>query len=395
MTIYNFLRIQICCFLLMGCSFLTVKAQDSIPREDSIEISILTCGTGTSEVYQAYGHTGIRVHNFTQNTDIVYNYGMFSFGDNFMSEFIRGKLLYFVATQDFNNFMRDYVEYGRSVREQVLNLNAGQKKKLVLALENNILPENRYYLYDFIYNNCSTQPRDLIRRSIGEDFKFKTLATENTETVRELVDKHMVYNEWLDFGIDLLLGVRFDKVANADTRMFLPAELMTEFDSTEYHGAPIVKDSSIIFHGHEQAIPNIPGPTVVFWILLVMLLLLQIFVKNPLILRISSLKILTITGIVGWILVFMWFGTDHYMTKWNYNLLWAMPVYFPFAFFFYKAKTSAFWRYLIQICRLILILLLVGWCWNPQQYHSAVIPIILLILWALGVFLPIPVTRKK
>ncbi len=373
---------------------MTVRAQDSVPQRDSIEISILTCGTGTAEVYQAYGHTGIRVHNFTQNTDIIYNYGMFSFGDNFIREFIQGKLLYFVATEDFESFMEDYIYYGRSVREQILNLNEDQKVKLVNALENNALPENRYYLYDFIYNNCSTQPRDLIRRSIGDDFKFKTLATENTETVRELVDKHMVYNEWLDFGIDLLLGVRFDKVADADTRMFLPAELMIEFDSTEYQGAPIVKDSRIIYHGEEQVIPRLLDPTAVFWILVAVVLLMQIFVKNPLILRIVSLKILTITGIVGWILVFMWFGTDHYMTKWNYNLLWAMPVYFPLAFFFYKAKTSVFWRYLIQVCRLMLVILLIGWCWNPQQFHSAVVPIIFLILWALSTFLPLPVTKR-
>lgn len=395
MTIYNFLRISLFCFLVIISSFSTAKAQDTLPQRDSIEISILTCGTGTAEVYQAYGHTGIRVRNFSENTDKVYNYGMFSFGDDFLVKFVRGKLLYFVATENFNDFMQDYIYYGRSVREQILNLNTEQKEKLSAALVNNALPENRYYLYDFIYNNCSSQPRDLIRNTIGEDFRFKTLATENTETIRELVDKHMTYNEWLDFGIDLLLGVRFDKVADADTRMFLPAELMTEFDSTEYNGVPIVKDSRIVYQGEEQPIPMLLDPTVAFWLLLAVVLLIQIFVKNSLILRIVSLKILTITGIVGWILTFMWFGTDHYMTKWNLNLLWAMPVYFPFAFFFYKAKTSLFWKSLIQICRLILVLLLIGWCWNPQQYHSAVIPIILLNLWALSTFLPLPLTRKK
>lgn len=395
MTILNFLRIQICCFILITCGFLPLNAQDSLPPRDSLEISVLTCGTGTAEVYQAYGHTGIRVRNFSDNTDKVYNYGMFSFGDDFLIKFVRGKLLYFVATEDFEYFMDDYVYYGRSVREQILNLNAEQKEKLSAALKNNALPENRYYLYDFIYNNCSTQPRDLIRNTIGKDFKFKTLATENTETIRELVDRHMRYNEWLDFGIDLLLGVRFDKIADADTRMFLPAELMTEFDSTEYNGAPIVKDSIIIYQGEEQPIPHLLDPTVAFWVLLFAVVLMQIFVKNPLILRIGSLKILTITGIVGWILTFMWLGTDHYMTKWNLNLLWAVPVYFPFAFFFYKAKSSVFWKTLIQICRLVLIVLLIGWCWNPQQYHSAVIPIILLNLWALSTFLPIPVSKKR
>jgi signal-transduction protein with cAMP-binding, CBS, and nucleotidyltransferase domain len=169
---YTFLTKPSLYLLLFIFSLTGLKAQDSL------DISILTCGRGTAEVYQAYGHTGIRVKDHSANTDIVYNYGMFNFNeDNFLMKFIQGKLLYFVATEDFDSFMYDYQYFGRSVREQMLNLTPAQKNQLVAALENNALEENRYYLYDFIYNNCSTQPRELIKNSIGQDFKFKTLAT--------------------------------------------------------------------------------------------------------------------------------------------------------------------------------------------------------------------------
>ncbi|HUH73194.1 MAG TPA: DUF4105 domain-containing protein [Chitinophagales bacterium] len=367
-----------------------------LKAQDSIDISVLTCGTGTAEVYQAYGHTGIRVKNHTKDTDIVYNYGMFSFDeDGFLIKFIQGKLLYFVATEDFDSFMYDYEYFGRSVREQLLNLSPIQKTELIAALEKNALTENRYYLYDFIYNNCSTQPRDLIRNTIGTDFKFKTLATENTETIRELVDKHMKYNEWLDFGIDLLLGVRFDKVADADTRMFLPAELMVEFDSTIYHGEPIIADSRILYHGTEQIIPKILDPTLLFWIILAITMLLQVFFPTSTFRKAMAFTYLIFTGIIGWILTFMWVGTDHYMTKWNYNLLWAIPIYFPLAIFFFKAEQSKFIHLLIKTCRVILVLLLILWPLNPQQFHSAIIPIILLLIWSLGVFLSIPRSKKS
>ena len=367
---------------------------NGLKAQDSLDISILTCGTGTSEVYQAYGHTGIRVKDHSANTDIVYNYGMFNFNeDNFLMKFIQGKLLYFVATEDFDSFMYDYQYFGRSVREQMLNLTPAQKRQLVVALENNALEENRYYLYDFIYNNCSTQPRELIKNSIGPDFKFKTLATENTETIREIVDRHMTYNEWLDFGIDLLLGVRFDKVANADTRMFLPAELMVEFDSTLYKGEPIVSDSRILYQGKAQIIPKILDPTLLFWIILGLTLLLQVFFPASSFRKAVAFTYLIFAGIIGWLFTFMWFGTDHYMTKWNFNLLWAIPIYFPLAIFFYKAEKFKFIRIIIKFCRVVLVLLLILWPFNPQQFHSAIIPIILLLIWSLGVFLPFSKTK--
>ena len=33
-----------------------------------------------------------------------------------------------------------------------------------------------------------------------------------------------------------------------------------------------------------------------------------------------------IAGILGLALLFMWFGTDHYCTAWNLNILWASPL---------------------------------------------------------------------
>lgn len=375
--------------ILFFLSILLVNAQNTDPLSDSVEVSLLTCGTGTAEVYQAYGHTGVRVNNYTQNTDIVYNYGMFNFyEENFLWKFVRGKLLYFVATEPFDSFMDEYLYFGRSVREQLLDLNSEQKARLVSDLQENALTENRYYLYDFIYNNCSTQPRDIIQKSIGDDFTLKKLSTENTETIRQMIDRHMKYNEWLDLGIDLVLGMRLDQKADAATRMFLPYELMMAFDSTMYHGKPIVKASRVLYSGEEQKQPRLLDPTVAFWLLFAVMMFVQVFVKNEKIHQVISVILLSIAGLVGWLLIFMWWGTDHYMTKWNLNLLWANPFYMPLSWFFHKAESSKFWRSSIQLFRLIAIFLLVGWCVVPQQFHSAVIPMILILIWALGVFLP-------
>src|ERR1700739_4405382 len=88
--------ITTCYLLLTTCTF----SQDS----SHICISLLTCTPG-DELYSTFGHSALRVTDSANSTDIVYNYGTFNFDDkNFYLRFIRGKLLYYLAPEDFQNF---------------------------------------------------------------------------------------------------------------------------------------------------------------------------------------------------------------------------------------------------------------------------------------------------
>lgn len=353
---------------------------------DSLDVSLLTCGVGTTEVYQSYGHTGVRVQNHSRGTDIVYNYGMFNFyEEGFLGKFLRGKLLYYVGTEHFADFMQEYLYYGRSVREQTLNLTSEQKHKLVLDLETNALPENKYYLYDFTHNNCSTQPRDLIRNSMGKGFEYATLGNSESETFREMIARYMSYNLWLSFGIDLILGMRFDQNADTEMRMFLPEELMEVFDSTQHHGLPLVKENKVIFSGYEQPESKFPSPVIVFSILLAIIAGVQVFVQNEKVHRVIARTILSIIGLVGIFILLFWVGTDHYMTKWNLNLLWAIPLYFPWVLI--PSLQGNIWKKFMSGARVLTILVLLTGCWLPQELNIAVLPILLMAIWAQGILL--------
>ncbi|MEI9956644.1 MAG: DUF4105 domain-containing protein [Ferruginibacter sp.] len=61
-------------------------AQDS----SHLRISLLTCSPG-EELYSTFGHSAYRVVDSSSVTDIVYNYGTFSFDDNgFLHEVHQG-----------------------------------------------------------------------------------------------------------------------------------------------------------------------------------------------------------------------------------------------------------------------------------------------------------------
>jgi hypothetical protein len=84
-----------------------------------------------------------------------------------------------------------------------------------------------------------------------------------------------------------------------------------------------------------------------------------------------------ITGLLGCLFIFMWWGTDHYMTKDNYNLLWAIPFNCFAAFYTGKNKKGKSYFLFTTIVYTLIIL-----CWwaLPQQLNLALLPVLVLLL---------------
>src|SRR5690606_20603691 len=134
---------------------------------DSSRISLLTVAPG-EELYSAFGHTGIRVTDFKNEFDVVFNYGTFDFEQpGFYSNFVKGKMLYMISANNFDDFVSEYIYEKRSITEQTLNLSVHDKQEIFAYLYNNLLPENREYYYDFFWDNCATRPRDVFESVLG------------------------------------------------------------------------------------------------------------------------------------------------------------------------------------------------------------------------------------
>src|SRR5580765_926960 len=98
------------------------------PNASHIRLSIITCGPG-DELYSLFGHTALRITDSSNNSDIVYNWGTFSFDEpNFYLKFLRGNLLYYVSADNFSDFLYEYSYEHRSVYEQVLNPGSSLKQ---------------------------------------------------------------------------------------------------------------------------------------------------------------------------------------------------------------------------------------------------------------------------
>lgn len=198
----------------------------------SMEISLLTCQPH-DEVYSLYGHTAIRVTDKNQGIDIAVNWGVFDPSKPyFVLRFVFGLTDYMMGVLPTNLFLEEYRYYGCGVYQQKLNLTLKEKKALMTTLQENYLPENREYRYNFIFDNCTSRARDVIVESMEGKVAYQPTEMQRGErSFRQLIHWKNHDYPWAAFGNDILLGVQADRNTEISERQFLPEILMADFDS--------------------------------------------------------------------------------------------------------------------------------------------------------------------
>ena len=355
------------------------KAQDD---SCTLRISLLTCTPG-EELYSTFGHSAIRVVDLRNNTDLIFNYGTFDFNDpDFYKKFVQGKLLYFVSVDSIQNFLWEYEYFKRGVMEQVLNLTCAEKQNMIAALFENAKEENKYYRYDFNYDNCTTRLRDILEKATGKPLKSANILPSMNTTFRDLI--HVYLNRghqyWSKLGIDILLGSPLDKKITNREAMFLPDYLMMAFDSAKLdNNRPLViqKNSLLPALGNSGPKP-IVTPLLIALILFAIILTLSIFRSQVLFLKAFDVFFFLLLGLLGFLLLFMWFGTSHAMCKNNFNLLWALPTHAIVAVMLFSSKewVKLYFRFIFFYS----LALLACWYFLPQEMNPALLPILGVIL---------------
>lgn len=350
-----------------------------------VRISLITCAPG-QELYSTFGHTAIRITDTAARQDLVYNYGTFvgDFNDPaFYLKFIRGKLEYVLSVNEFADFMAEYQYEQRSVQEQILLLDCGQKQQIIDAINTNMQAVNRAYKYDFLYDNCTTRVRDLLFSALPKNSLQKRIVEEGT-TSRNLIHNYLDAGgePWSKLGIDILLGAKLDVVIDAHDAMFLPEYLLKGIDSARVLNASSVLHKATILNILSPIIPtgkDIPFIAIGLACCVIMLVYMLPHTKAKAIAWYIDSFLLYITGLLGCILLFMWFGTDHTVCQQNYNLLWALPTNLVAAIFL--SRRPAWLRTYFGIAFVIYALLLLTWFWLPQQINPAIAPVVMLLLY--------------
>lgn len=357
----------------------TVTAQTLSPNA---KVSLLTIGPG-GELYSSFGHSVLWISDPERQLDRAYNYGSFSFETgNFYIKFLRGTLPYQLTVDPFRLYFPYWQSNNRSVKEQVLNLSQAQKEKLYQILETNYLPENREYAYKFFYDNCSSRLQVVLKEACGDSLQFPGY-TRESKSFRQWIDKYAYKQQpWADFGMDLAIGAPSDEVATPMQATFLPDNLSAAFDDAKntVNGevVPLVSKSEELFIPTPVESTGFEiTPMLFFWALAALTLALTYWQTEKKIVNFTFDRVLfTIVGLTGWLILLLWFGTNHGVTEWNYDILWAFPLWLPIIFRISRTKRPAWFSFFLIFYGLLL-LTATG---NLEKHNYVVIPILVTLV---------------
>ena len=347
------------------------------------ELSIITCGPYQGELYSAFGHSAIRVVDPILGFDIAYNYGVFDFNQpNFYLNFTRGYLYYKLGVYSYPDFRDFYISYNRYVHEQILAIDSVQKQKIFSYLENNALPQNQTYRYDYFYNNCASKVRDVFAEVFKDQIKFDGSFIKTDYTIRDLTHNYLTQQPWGSLGIDICLGLPMDKKASPYEYMFLPDYIESSFDHTTLNGNPMVKQKVAVYESVPEKTPfHWYHPWIVFGLLLMSVSFLSYRDwKRKATTKWFDVTLFSVLGLLGLLLFILWIATDHKAAANNFNLLWAFPLHLIGAIGLLK-KNAGKWVPNYFTFTTIMTASLIGlWPLLPQQMNFYLLPLVFVIL---------------
>lgn len=347
------------------------------------EISILTCSPG-KELYSLFGHTAIRVQDPKANLDEVFNYGTFDFDTPyFYLKFAQGLLTYQLSATSFHNFMLSYQMEERSVYSQRLRLDSLQKQQLFDLLLENYRPENRSYLYNFLFDNCTTRARDIIAQSL-QNSQVEWNTPDLDKNFWNLLDEYLAVSPWVQWGIHTILGQRGNRTATPYQYMFLPDYLMYGLNTATIDHKHLAEKAQLLYEAPEQdnATPWYFAPLFIFGIGALLLIILLWKSRGNALLNTVVVPTFLFTGLVGCLLVFLGGFTAHPITAPNWNILWANPLNLIALPFLLGKHLPRFIAIYLKIYMVLLVAALPAWviCQPAVPMPSVFLIILMLFL---------------
>lgn len=349
-------------------------------NDKDVTVSILTAYPGRI-FYELEGHTMLRIKS--ADYDVCVNWGVFDFNESdFAYRFVKGETDYMAAAFPTDLSLYEYRMSGRRVVEQILDLDSIQTGILLSEVRTNLLPENRKYRYNYLYDNCATRPLKFIEAAVGDSLIDSSEPSHTT--FRQLMSRYHKNYPWYQFGIDLALGSGIDKAITVRDEGFAPVRLKTLLDSARVRGHKLIKDEHVLLDGPDNGTILPPTPwylspfTVASVLALAGLWITSRSWRKHRVPRVLHSIYYGICFLAGCLLTFLVFVSIHEATSPNWLLLWLNPLaIIPAVCIWLKNcnKLLIYYHFANFVALLTLTLIAL---FNVQSLNAAFWPLILL-----------------
>ncbi|WP_425497785.1 DUF4105 domain-containing protein [Lysobacter arvi] len=311
--------------ILLLLAFVALPALAAVPR-----IGVATMQPGEI-FFERFGHNAIVVVDPDTGDAISYNFGFFDPTEkDFVGRFVRGDMRYRLAALPFDQDLMQYREEGRGVSIQWLDLRDEEAVELAAALAENAKPENAFYKYEYFDDNCSTRVRDALDRVLDGGLRRQIEGRSHGSTARSEAVRLASPAWWMWLGFDIGLGPSADQPMPVWRESYVPMRLaaaLREVKNTDRR--PLVLQEQQILP-HRLAPEPQDGP-VRWWPWALAGVAIGIVVAmlgraRPRVVAAIALPFWILAGVLGALMLFLWFGTQHTYAWANANLLLLSPL---------------------------------------------------------------------
>lgn len=309
-------------------------------KPENLQFYLVTFGPG-DDIPSYWGHIAMIVEDTLLHQSAIYNYGLYSFDNDFLWRFVQGRLIFEVGRASVNSYFRYYRSQNRTIQLLRLHISLSKRLQLAAKLEWNILPQNKKYLYHHYYDNCATRLRDLIDQAVDGQF-HQAMDVPATMTLRDHTKRYTSRNLPLEWILMFWMSDRIDQPIKKWDEMFLPDVLEQYVQQVTYTnsygqsqalaGVPTywfkAKRSPV-----PQTVPHDEWPTLIIALILAAVILFTSWRQSrrpfrwfTLIFSLYNFLIGLFLGLVGSVLFFLMFFTEHDVTFGNENLFLAHPL---------------------------------------------------------------------
>jgi hypothetical protein len=311
-------------------SLLATAQEPTATTQPLLRAGVITMEPG-EEFWARFGHDAIVIENIDAKKSVSFNFGFFDMNEaNFFSNFMNGKMQYQLVAMPTQNDLNHYQGLGRGVSVQWLNLTQTQITDLYASLMENAKPKNARYTYDYYTANCATRVRDAIDEALQGQLKSQLSGRSMGNTYRSESVRMAWPAKWMALGFHLGLGPAADVPLSRWEEAFIPMRLRDSLREIKLaDGRPLVSaEAELVLHRLSQPPSDMPiWKKHAFFIGLgIAALILWLGARYRRMLAVTASVFWLIAGLLGSLMLFVWFGSAHWAGYKNANLLLLSPL---------------------------------------------------------------------
>lgn len=314
----------------MGLLFALCILIAALPAFAAPRIGVMTMQPG--EVFwERFGHDAIIVDDPARGGAVSYNFGFFDMAEpDFVQNFVRGRMRYALVALPLEQDLEIYRQEGRGVRVQWLDLTDAKADSLAAALEENALPENARYQYDYFLDNCATRVRDALDRALDGQLGPQLAGRSQGNTYRSEAARLSRPARWMWLAFELGLGPNADQPLSRWQEAFIPMRLADALGEAKTSaGTPLViAEEELLPHRLGPEPEARPQPLLGWTFAGIMIGVFLWFVgrRRPRIAAAFAWVFWALCGLVGALMLYLWLGSAHWAGWRNHGMLLMNPL---------------------------------------------------------------------